>query len=212
MWFKPNANLSAFTKQVLSPQRNVKGFANGDDAMHFAMILGYQNHTGFGGDILEIGTYFGRSTLVLAYYLLRGQVLEVCDAFQASTPDHYDDKPAVDDVLNSIRKAVPDFDRERMIAHNCLSRDLRLSGEARFRFVHVDGGHSTEEALADLLLVADHTLPHGVVAVDDYDHPRWPGVREACDRFLKQRPDFTAFADMNRWGALGRKLYLVRGG
>jgi hypothetical protein len=210
MWFKPNANLSVFTKRVLAPQRHIKGFANADDAMHFAMVLGYQNQTGFGGDLLEIGTYFGRSTLVLAYHQLPGQVLEVCDAFEAPTADHYDDKPTVEDVLTSIRAAVPGYEAERMCVHNCLSKDLTLSEGARFRFAHVDGGHSTEEALHDLRLVADHILPHGVIAVDDYDHPRWPGVKVACDQFLLERTDFTVFADMNRWGALGRKLYLAR--
>jgi hypothetical protein len=50
----------------------------------------------------------------------------------------------------------------------------------------------------------------GVIAVDDYGHRDWPGVIAGVDEFLRQRPHFEVLADLNRHGALGRKLYLIR--
>ena len=210
MWFRKEANLSELTRRVLDPQRQVKGFANGDDAMHFSMVLAHQSALGVKGDIFEIGTYFGKSTMVLAYHLVDGESLRVCDAFELDTVDRYADKPTISDLLGAIRVSVPDFDEAHLVVHNCLSKDLVLPSEARFRFAHIDGGHSREEALGDLRLTAPHMIAGGVIAVDDYDHPKWPGVKEAVADFLNETSDFTVLADMNRWSALGRKLYLIR--
>jgi hypothetical protein len=48
--------------------------------------------------------------------------------------------------------------------------------------------------------------PH--VALDDYSHPDYLGVTEGAQLFLDERNDFDVLADLNRRGALGRKLYL----
>ncbi len=46
----------------------VPGYFNADDATHFALVLGMQNFAGPSGDILEIGTWFGRSAGYLATF------------------------------------------------------------------------------------------------------------------------------------------------
>ena len=47
------------------------------------------------------------------------------------------------------------------------------------KVAHVDGGHSYETALSDLLLCAEHMVPGGVIAVDDYENYAWPEVTPA---------------------------------
>lgn len=79
------------------------------------------------------------------------------------------------------------------------------------RFVHLDGSHEYDDGLADLRLVIDHLVVGGIIAVDAYKHPLWPGVADAVRGFRKEPDDESELADLNRHGAEGRGLYLVKG-
>ena len=106
---------------------------------------------------------------------------------------------------------VPDLPASRIVIHRCMSGELILEDENRYRFVHVDGGHGFEACYGDLNLVGEHVLPGGVIAVDDYEHPKLPDVKKAVDRYLGEHAEFRAMADLNRHGEWGRKIYLLRG-
>ena len=47
----------------------------------------------------------------------------------------------------------------------------------------VDGGHSCEVALNDLRLAHEVLADGGVIMMDDYFDPKFPGVSEAVNRF-----------------------------
>lgn len=195
-------------KNVFDEISSIPGAFNLDDMSHFYCILKSQSIFGLSGNLLEIGAFFGRSTSMMCSVLEEGEVMHVCDAFTQATEDSYSAQPTEEVLMRNIRKATPEFSDSSIIIHNCLSNDLKLSEEDKFRFVHVDGGHSDEQAFADLELVAPSVLLNGIIAVDDYDHRHWPGVTSAVDRFLSLNKHFEVFADLNRHGALGRKVYL----
>ncbi len=90
------------------------------------------------------------------------------------------------------------------------SSDLRLPADMRVRFAHIDGGHDEATVWQDLELCAHRLVSGGVMAIDDYAHPLYPGVTDAVRKFLGSDPSFRVHADLNRPGALGRKLYLVK--
>jgi hypothetical protein len=74
-----------------------------------------------------------------------------------------------------------------------LSTDLTVDEIGRtYRLFHVDGGHSYEEALADLLLAKQALRDYGVIVLDDPFRHEWPGVTEAIIEFLKISTDFSA--------------------
>lgn len=50
-------------------------------------------------------------------------------------------------------------------------------------FLYVDADHSHAGVLADLDAWVPHVTPGGVIAGDDYRHPRYPGVQTAWDEF-----------------------------
>lgn len=190
----------------------IAGYMNIDDAQHFSLVLGLQNACGPHGDILEIGTFFGRSASIIATLMRPGERLVVCDAYNTNTTiDKYPNYPSVEQFRENVRLVAPDFDQASLVIHNCLSKDLKLPPDDRFRCAHIDAGHSHEEALFDLRLVADHIVKGGLIIVDDYLHPSWPGVTTAVEAFLKERNDFVVVAAMNRSAAAGQKLYLSRG-
>ena len=48
------------------------------------------------------------------------------------------------------------------------------------------------------------------MVMDDYYNQQWPGVTQGTDEFLADNDEFHVLADLNRHGALGRKLYIIK--
>ncbi len=70
------------TASLFASIARVPGWFTYDDCAHFCLVLNTQFAAGARGDILEIGSYHGRSTIVLADCLQPGETLVVCDPFQ----------------------------------------------------------------------------------------------------------------------------------
>jgi hypothetical protein len=184
------------------------GYFTYDDACVFSVLLRTQTLAGVADDILEIGSYFGKSTAFMAAGLAPGEQLLVCDVFGGPSDDSYAGAPRPEDVLRAVRTLTPDFADDRIAFHEGSSAGLNLTGRS-FRFAHIDGGHGYERTLADLNLVAPHVIDEGIIAMDDYQHVDWPEVTEAVHDFLRNS-GFGVLADVNRLGCRGRKLYLSR--
>ncbi|MFA6215724.1 MAG: class I SAM-dependent methyltransferase [Patescibacteria group bacterium] len=190
--------------------KDIPGSFNIDDCAHFHLILSLQTVFGLKGDLFEIGSFHGRSTAVMARYLADGECIHVCDAFQLETEDYYDGKTSPAELLKNILAVNPHLTKQRIVVYKCLSSNLLLDGRLKFRFIHIDGGHSKEQTLFDLNLCQEHVVDKGIIIIDDYHHKNWPGVTPAVDLFLKESQKFTVMADLNRHGAKGRKIYLIK--
>jgi SAM-dependent methyltransferase len=194
----------------LAPRLGViPGWFNLDDLAHFTLVLGTQSAAGVRGDLLEIGCFHGRSAAVLALHLQPGERLILVDAFDLPLDEPYGDTPSLQGVRRNLQSVVPGLDLGRVEILRGYSVDLRLPPDLRLRLAHVDGGHAAATARADLALCLRHLMPGGVLVVDDYAHPQYPGVTEAVADLLRDSPGLRVLADLNRRGALGRKLYLV---
>jgi len=208
-WFAIGNPAAAITERFLKV-RQIPGFFNVDDFNHFGIILSLQNLYGVRGDILEIGTYHGRSSSALALNLYPGEKLHLCDVFDEGADDQYFNLPTQRDVVSNIQRVAPDISEDDLVFHNCLSSQLSFAGGQKFRFVHIDGGHGFDEVMNDLS-IADTALSNdGIICIDDYGHPAWPEVTTAVDHFLEENPKFFVLADVNRHGAVGRKLYISK--
>jgi len=200
-----------FLSRVYARVNAIQGWLKPEDAAQFSLLLNAQSGLGLRGDILEIGCYHGRSSALLALHLQPDERLVVCDAFDLPVAEPYAPTPTPLTLRSNLQGVVPGLRGEALEIHRCLSHELRLPESARFRFVHVDGAHDEAACAHDLRLAARHLLPGGIIAVDDYEHPHYPGVAAAARGFLAANPDFQVLGDVNRVGALGRKLYLCRG-
>ncbi|ROR91786.1 class I SAM-dependent methyltransferase [Nocardioides aurantiacus] len=196
------------TATTFASMRGIQGWFTYDDAAHFTLVLAMQSAQGLHGDILEIGPFHGRSTIVLAEQVRDGETLVVCDPFQSGDV-YVADPPTPTGLRRNVTRGVPGFDQARLVIHEVYSTDLHLDDAARFRFVHVDGSHERDDVLSDLRLARRHLLPGGVIVADDYDHPDWPGVTEAVDAFVAETPELVTLADLNRHSESGRKRYLM---
>jgi SAM-dependent methyltransferase len=52
------------------------------------------------------------------------------------------------------------------------------------KFLSIDAGHTAEHVINDLSLAQELLVPGGVVALDDWMRPYWPGVTEGVIRFM----------------------------
>ncbi len=99
---------------------------------------------------------------------------------------------------------VPFFENsERLLGKDkvdCVSRDtlsLNLADvvdiskrHKPFRFFSIDGGHQCEHVTNDLRIAENMTSSGGVIALDDYYNPNFPGVHEGFIHYMLGFPKF----------------------
>ena len=186
------AALRAGTRAAVSPQhavrlvrktRPIDGWLSPGAIYLFALIDAVQKQLGIEGNLFEIGVHHGKSALVLGAMAQPSDRLGVCDIFGAQALNvSASGKGDRDIFLRNFRDAYPND--SFLTVHEKLSSALTPAEITRCRFVHVDGGHSSPEALADLELCVQCMVPGAVIALDDAFHPTWPGVTDAIYRFL----------------------------
>jgi hypothetical protein len=185
---KPNQ-----VRALVRKTRRIHGWFSPEAAMLFAWIDEIQKSDGVVGDILEIGVHHGKTAVFLGAMLDPDrEKLAVCDLF-ANQAGNVSGSGSGDRQIfernfrwcSNGHVGVQIFEKP--------STELTPEEVGRnHRFVHVDGGHTREEALNDLHLAADTTIQSGVIALDDPMTPEWPGVAEAVFVFLSSREDFCA--------------------
>lgn len=148
-----------------------------------------QRDAGITGDAAEIGVFHGKFLLALANLLDPGGKVTALDVFedQARTLDGAG-VGSLDRVQANVELYAPpglDFAYIQADSSTLTTADrvdlVRTRGP--FRLFSVDGCHTTEHTLADLRTAEDCLSPGGVIILDDYMQPHWPGVTAAVHLF-----------------------------
>lgn len=142
------------------------------------------------GDVLEIGVWRGQSAVALASCMRPGETLFLSDLFAApritseeTTVDTsqaqtwWDQNPPLDEF--TVTALVEELTDVTPVCVRGPSSELSLPGP--FRLVHVDGCHSYEACAHDCQYALEHLTSDGLLVVDDYEKPEYPGVRCAVD-------------------------------
>ncbi|MBC9729136.1 class I SAM-dependent methyltransferase [Streptomyces sp. TRM68367] len=66
----------------------------------------------------------------------------------------------------------------------------------------VDGDHSAAGVAADLEWAEQIVAPGGIVVLDDFGHPKWPGIKEAFDHHMSTDTRFTFLGQVANSGYL----------
>ena len=160
----------------------VEGWFYAVDVDFFSNLLAHQRTGDIKGDMLEIGTYQGKSAILMGYGLRDDEQLVVCDLFSA-VMDHAD-------IPLNRRQQYSGLEEDEFLANwdrfhtrrprleVCESSELDL-GDQVFRFIHIDGCHSYQCVAKDISLAVTHTAKRGVIAMDDYRAVEAPGVAAA---------------------------------
>jgi hypothetical protein len=180
------ADVRAITRRT----RGIEGWFSAEAGALFGLVDEAQRGAGVDGDLFEIGVHHGRSAVLLSQLARRGERLGVCDLF-GEQGQNVSDSGSGDRATFEANMAelAAGFDRLDVFA----GASDRLTPEeigGPYRLFHVDGGHLSEEALADLHLGAEVLDPRGAIVIDDPFSVAWPGVTEGILQFLAQRTDF----------------------
>jgi hypothetical protein len=144
-----------------------------------------QREAGIGGQIAEIGVYHGKLLLALAHLANTGDKVTAIDVFEDQ--DRNIDGAGVgslERLQENLRLYGPPdrdyaFIKADSIAMTAHDKDRLVSARGPFRLFSVDGCHTAEHTCTDLLTAQDGLAPGGVVILDDFYQPHWPGVTEA---------------------------------
>jgi|GEM_PF-2562886 len=134
-----------------------------------------------GPDYLEVGSYCGKSTVVIATALRDAGARRILYAVDphGNFPEgrHETSLPILEENLRS-RGLEPWV---RIV--QARSTDVRVDGE--YALVFIDGDHSYESVAADVAHFRDAIAPGGFLAFHDYSR-YWPGVRTVVQRVLAE--------------------------
>ncbi len=160
----------------------VDGWFYETDVNLFSDLLACQRTGDIKGDLLEIGTYQGKSAILMGYGLRDDEELVICDLFGA-VMDHADIPLIPRQKYSGLdqQQFLANWDRfhsRRPTLEVCESSELDL-GDRVFRFIHIDGCHSYQCVAKDISLAVTHTAKRGVIAMDDYRSVEDPGVAAA---------------------------------
>lgn len=184
----PNSETAAEAAAHSAPLKrdDIPGWFFSLDRAAFSHLLSSQSAAGVTGDILELGSYLGRSAVLLGDHLRPGERLTVCDLFDSEAGDS--ENAAEMDM--SYRKTLTRsaFEANYLAFHSELPEivqaptsvlaDGRIRADS-CRFVHVDASHLYEHVAGDIAVARAALAENGLVALDDYRSEHTPGVSAA---------------------------------
>ena len=140
--------------------------------------------------VVELGTWMGASAIAMARSVRRwGGTVTCVDTWAGELDDDGGspaDRPPI--MIGTCARAMIDAGvgaSVRLIPASTAA--VALTWRGPIDFLWVDADHSHAGVLADLRAWVPHVRPGGVIAGDDYEHPRYPGVKTAWDAFEAER-------------------------
>jgi hypothetical protein len=98
-------------------------------------------------------------------------------------------------ITHGIAEDAVSFVQADSLALTHRDADRLLAEVGQFHFFSVDGCHEVVHTMKDIEFAMAVTANHGVIAVDDYTNPDWPGVQEAVSKMYLMRDfDFVPLA------------------
>ncbi|AYL37835.1 MULTISPECIES: class I SAM-dependent methyltransferase [Streptomyces] len=154
-------------------------------------------------EILEIGTLYGMFSAGLIRMMERdgrSPSVTIVDPFagvqlQPGTPRRSDPSgtPVDEDaVRTNLALAGPAGVAARVQRGFSEDPATRAAvSDRRYGVIVVDGDHSAEGVAKDLEWAEEIAAPGGIVVLDDFGDPKWPGIEEALDKHLTGDTRFT---------------------
>lgn len=190
--------------------QKIPGWFSSQDLHIFALLLKLQSDSKIYGDLLEIGTFMGKSASVLGALKSFEENLYVCDLFNGVTDsiNNLENKKSYEGLTRSS------FEKNYYKVNQSLPTILEISStnleialpKNIFRFIHIDGSHLYSYARSDLIFATKHLAQHGgVIVVDDFRAQHTLGVSKCVWEAILSSKLVPAIVS-------AAKIYLVRPG
>ncbi|HZF81427.1 MAG TPA: class I SAM-dependent methyltransferase [Rubrivivax sp.] len=180
---------TSLEKYAASGHRRVAGWLSQIAVDATCVLSRQQVSMGMRGGLAEIGVHHGRFFILL--HLLRepGERSAAYDLFemQSENVDRSGEGSKSALLANLQRHADGGADaitRSRNSLHMTPAEVLNDVGAVRL--FSIDGGHTADITASDLSLAESAICSGGIVILDDYFNPSWPGVSEGTNRHFSQ--------------------------
>jgi len=157
------------------------------------MMLSFQEELGAKGSILEIGTYRGKSAVILGAHLRDAERLVLVDI------NDYLDRAAIEPNKESTDFVVTHSEKLRSALPNYRGR------RGSFRFIHIDASHGYHETVHELGMADELLAPLGIIALDDFTNLNYSQNIAAIFKYL-----FTTDTKLTPLVVTDEKAYLCR--
>ena len=163
---------------------DVKGWFPKVDQQLFTWFLDRQERLGEPGDLVELGSYLGKSAILIGRHLRAGETFTVCDLFDSDAPDDSNQAEMDGSYATLTRNA---FEANYRAFHERLPEIVQAPTSvildhvepASCRFVHVDASHLYEHVRGDVTAAREMLPAGGLIVCDDYRSEHTPGVAAA---------------------------------
>ena len=162
--------LDSMADNLATDIRAIPGYMTDRDARHLAMLVACAKGP---GEILEIGSFMGKSTVLLSRAAERAhgtpKIVAVDPLTQPSEtdPNIPNHRPSRDDFYSNLKAAGVD---EHVEFHEMLSHKLAQQWSRSIRLLWIDGDHTWKGAVSDFDNFAPHLTPGGIIALHDVMH------------------------------------------
>jgi hypothetical protein len=187
-------DLHAVLDDAWQGARNIPGFLVEEEARFLGLIAACAPR---GGAILEIGSFKGKSTVMLAkvarHYGLGKVVAVDPHNFNSAELEGHRTAPGAssyEEFLNHLEAASVSNHVE---VHRAFSTEIAAAWNRPIRFLWIDGDHSYEGAKSDFDGFIQHVIPEGIVAFHDALHAFSGPIRVFVEEVLRS----------NQFGAAG---------
>lgn len=162
------------------------------------------------GDIVEIGSFLGKSTLWIAH----GAAAAGADVRVVSIDPHDGhERPAIDapipdggDTFSTFQENVARFGFATCVVPlRQRSRDAGRTWNSPIRLLWIDGSHDYADVRDDLALFSPHVVPRGFLALHDTGGRHFPGVRKALEAFLAGTDAFEQVLELRNMAVARRR-------
>lgn len=205
-------NFDAFVENLLKEVSDVEGYLAPDEMRFLALIAACPTAN---GEILEIGSFKGKSTIILAKAaaLTKNSKIHAVDPMTAPSetdPDLRGDASSLADFQKNIEAHKV---AENVEFHQTFSYELAKTWEKPIRLLWIDGDHTYAGTKLDFEGFVSHLTDGAIVAIHDVLHEFEGGIRVFMEDVLLS-PNFgacgfcgsIAWAQFNSDAAKNRKF------
>ncbi|TWA80494.1 methyltransferase family protein [Azospirillum brasilense] len=182
--------------------QRVEGWIFPENLRMVELLAGFQDRNGVTGGVCEIGVHHGRFFIALHNAVGASETSVAVDVFedQSSNIDGsgLGNLSTFQANLNRFATAPNSVRIHKADSLSLTPPDLSaITGGRRIRLFSIDGGHTAEHTVHDFRLAMAVTRTDGVIIVDDFHNPHWPGVNIGINRlFTLDTPSFAPFGYM----------------
>ena len=163
----------------LKNENDLEGWFFPPDMLSLAILNDIHSKRNIKGNIVEIGVYKGKSFSFLSHLTKENETLFGYDAFPE---DYYEStKLALEKYGARVKFELIKADTSEL---NDDDIDAKIHGKAT-RILHIDAGHEYHEVLHSLLSFSPYVVDAGIIVMDDYQDPEFPGIEAAVLDFCE---------------------------